>query len=383
MKILYVLNSSKFGGMEVHVLDLVKGMIKKGHDVFVWCPVGEMSDLYQKNGAVVSNELISKDFDFKYIKKLKKFVESQGIDIVHSHELKAVVNSLLACRNTKVKAVVTHTHTPISEWQINPLKKLLDVKLYSYVVNRLSSAEIALTESKKKVKMKEGIKEKILEVIPNGLDTSIFNIPPLHRFEFEKEIKRRHGIPEDAFVFGNLGRVTQEKGHEVLVRAFSKFLNSQLFRKEKLFLLIVGGGALEEKIKNLVNELGLDKNVVITGRFNDEDKIKYLSTFDVFVFPTLAEGFGIVLIEAMSMGLPVICSNLEVLREVGGSYINLFNVGDYNDLSDKMVDEYNKIGGENKNLVEGAREFVENNYSLESFVDKYDYLYLKLLGDKK
>ena len=85
----------------------------------------------------------------------------------------------------------------------------------------------------------------------------------------------------------------------------------------------------------------------------------------------------------MSMGLPVICSNLEVLKEVGGSYINLFNVGDYNDLSDKMVDEYNKIGGDNKNLVEGAREFVENNYSLESFVDKYDYLYLKLLGDKK
>jgi len=383
MKILYVLNSSKFGGMEVHVLDLVKGMVKKGHEVFVWCPKGEMSDLYQRNGAVVSNEFISKDFDFKYISKLKKYVEDNNIDIVHAHELKAVVNSLLACRNTKVKAVVTHTHTPISEWQINSIKKFLNVKLYSYVVNKLSSAEIALTESKKKVKIKEGIDEKILEVIPNGIDTSIFNIPSLHRFEFEKEIKRRHGIPEDAFVFGNLGRITQEKGHEVLVRAFSKFLNSQLFRKEKMYLLIVGGGALEDKIKNLVKELELDKNVVITGRFDDEDKIKYFSAFDVFVFPTLAEGFGIVLIEAMSMGLPVICSNLEVLKEVGEDYVKFFNVGDYEDLSDKMVDEYNKIGEENKNLVEGSREFVENNYSLESFVDKYDYLYLKLMGDKK
>jgi len=383
MKILYVLNSSKFGGMEVHVLDLVKGMVKKGHEVFVWCPQGDMSDLYQKNGAVVSNEFISKDFDFKYIAKLKKYVEDNNIDIVHAHELKAVVNSLLACRNTKVKAVVTHTHTPISEWQINSIKKFLNVKLYSYVVNKLSSAEIALTESKKKVKIKEGINEKILEVIPNGIDTSTFNIPSLHRFEFEKEIKRRHGIPEDAFVFGNLGRITQEKGHEVLVRAFSEFLNSQLFRKEKMYLLIVGGGALEDKIKNLVKELELDKNVVITGRFDDEDKIKYFSTFDVFVFPTLAEGFGIVLIEAMSMGLPVICSNLEVLKEVGEDYVKFFNVGDYEDLSDKMVDEYNKTGSENKNLVEGAREFVENNYSLESFVDKYDYLYLKLMGDKK
>ena len=153
MKILYVLNSSKFGGMEVHVLDLVKGMVKKGHEVFVWCPKGEMSDLYQNNGAVVTNEFISKDFDFKYIAKLKKYVEDNNIDIVHAHELKAVVNSLLACRNTKVKAVVTHTHTPISEWQINSIKKFLNVKLYSYVVNKLSSAEIALTESKKKVKI--------------------------------------------------------------------------------------------------------------------------------------------------------------------------------------------------------------------------------------
>ena len=85
----------------------------------------------------------------------------------------------------------------------------------------------------------------------------------------------------------------------------------------------------------------------------------------------------------MSMGLPVICSNLEVLKEVGEDYVKFFNVGDYEDLSDKMVDEYNKTGSENKNLVEGAREFVENNYSLESFVDKYDYLYLKLMGDKK
>jgi len=383
MKILYVLNSSKFGGMEVHVLDLVKGMVKKGHEVFVWCPKGEMSDLYQRNGAVVSNEFISKDFDFKYISKLKKYVEDNNIDIVHAHELKAVVNSLLACRNTKVKAVVTHTHTPISEWQINSIKKFLNVKLYSYVVNKLSSAEIALTESKKKVKMREGIKEKILEVIPNGLNTSVFKISPLRRIEFEKEIKRKHGIPEDAFVFGNLGRITQEKGHEILVRAFSKFLNSQPYRKEKLFLLIAGGGALEEKIKNLVSDLGLDKNVVITGRFSDEDKIKYFSAFDVFVFPTLAEGFGIVLIEAMSMGLPVICSDLEVLKEVGGDYVEFFNVGDYQNLSDKMIDEYNKIVEGNKNLVEDAVNYVETNYSLESFIDKYDRLYLKLLGDKK
>lgn len=383
MKILYVLNSSKYGGMEVHVLDLVKGMKKKGNEVFVWCPHGEMSEMYKNAGAVVTNENIKSDLDKKYIKKLNLFIDENKIDVVHAHELKAVFNSLLACKETKVGAVVTHTHTPISEWQINSVKKFLDVKLYSYMVNKYSTVEIALTKSKKKVKMKEGIKEEKLFVIPNGLDTSKFILSSLQRFEYEKEIKSRYGIPDDAFVFGDLGRVTKEKGHDILVRAFANFLESHLFRKEKFYLMIVGGGALEKKTVDLVKELGIEENVVVTGRFDEEDKLKFLSTFDVFVFPTLAEGFGIVLIESLYMGIPTICSDLEVLKEVGGGFVDFFKTGDFHDLADKMIDEYNKTGGEGKFLIEGAKEYVEQNYSMGKFADNYENLYKKLLGENK
>ena len=382
MKILYVLNSSKFGGMEVHVLDLVKGMVKKGNEVFVWCPGGEMSDFYKEAGAHVTTEVIRRDFDFVYIKKLTNFVKDNRIEIVHAHELKAVINSLLACNKTGAK-LVTHTHTPISEWQINILKRFLDTKIYSCMVNKYSDSEIALTDSKKNVKIKEGIKNDKLVVIPNGLDTSKFHLSNIQRYEYEKEIKSRYGIPLGTFVFGNLGRISEEKGHEVLVRAFGKFLETHIFRKENFYLMIVGGGVLEEKVKNLVKELGIEKNVVITGRFEDFDKLKFLSTFDVFVFPTLAEGFGIVLIESLFMGIPTIASDLEVLKEVGGDFVDFFKVGDSDDLSEKMENEYNKTGGENKFIIEGAKEFVEKNYSMDSFIDSYENLYKKLLGEIK
>jgi len=391
MKILYVLNSSKYGGMETHVLDLVREMKKRGHDVFVWCPKGEMFGKYENDGALVTEAYIRKDVDLEFIKNLRKFVNENEIDIVHAHELKAVCNSLLACRKSKVKAIITHTHTPISEWQINSLKKFFDVKIYSYLVNKYSDAEIALTESKKKVKIKEGISEEKLVVIPNGLDMSGFEISDEKRAEYKKEIKSRFNIPEDAFIFGNMGRITREKGHEILVKAFAYFLNFEISNekkgnwkgKENFYLLIAGGGALEDEIRFLAKKLGVEKNVVITGRFEDSEKIKYLSAFDIFVFPTLAEGFGIVLTESLSMEIPTICSDLEVLKEVGDGFVSFFKTGDEKELADKMLNEYNKSRGNGRFFVSGAKEYVRENYSMEKFAESYESLYGKLLEKKR
>ena len=382
MKILYVLNSAKYGGMEYHVGDLVLGMKKRGHDVFVWCPSGEMAEEYKKSGAIITEEVIKKDIDNNYISKLKKFINENEINIVHAHELKAVANALKACEGTKAK-IITHTHTPISEWQINPLKRFLNTKFYSYVVNKYSDMEVALTESKKKVKMKEGIREDKLYVVPNGLDTSKLTMSSIQRSDYSREIKSRHNIPDGAFVFGNLGRITKEKGHEILVKAFKKFLDTHMFRKDMFYLLIVGGGDLEDYVKNLSKQLGIEKNVIITGRFADEDKIKYFSAFDIFLFPTLAEGFGLVLIESMFLGIPTICSDLEVLKEVAGEHAEFFKVSDSDSLADKMSDVYNTMDHGGNVKTNGAKEYVEKTFSLEKFVENYENLYKSVLGDDK
>jgi len=389
MKILYVLNSSKYGGMENHVLDLVREMKKRGHDIFVFCPQGEMLKKYENYGALVTEKYIKKDIDFEFIENLRKFVNEKEIDIVHSHELKAVCNSLIACRKGKVKAVVTHTHTPISEWQINPLKKFFDIKIYSHLVNKYSDAEIALTESKKKVKIKEGIKEEKLVVIPNGLDMSEFEISDEKKSEYKKEIKHKFSIPEEAFVFGNMGRITREKGHEILIKAFADFLNLKNlseYDKKNSYLLIAGGGVLEDKIRDLAKDLEIEKNVIITGKFEDEEKIKYLSSFDIFLFPTLAEGFGIVLTESLSLGIPTVCSDLDVLKEVGDGFVSFFKTGDEKELANAMLNEYNRVRDLKKSgdfFISGAKEYVKENYSMEKFAENYEFLYKKLLEKKR
>jgi len=349
--------------MEQHVLDLIKGMLGVGNEVFVWCPTGKPADIYEEAGAQVFRKSISSDFDRAYIEELTAFLKEKEIDVVHAHELKAVANALTAARAARTPVKVTHVHTPISEWKINPTKRKVDALFYSFIVNRFSDAEIALTPSKKNVKVKEGINKDKIVVIPNGLDTAKLTISPITKAGYGEEIRKKYGINMNAFVFGNVGRISREKGHDVL-------------------LDIAGGGELESEIRQLAVTKGVADKVIFTGEFEDEDKVKFYSAFDFFVFPTLAEGFGLVLIEAMYSGLPVICSDLEVLKEVAADTVTYFRAGDSSDLSEKMIEAYEKyVNNEQGPHLQGNKR-VSEMFSIESFTNSYVSLYERLMKKK-
>lgn len=375
MKILYTLNSKNPGGMEQHVLDLVNGMVSSGHEVFVWCLDGKIADWYKDAGAKVTNHQIKFDVDPFYILKLTKFLRENKIDIIHAHELKAVTNSLLAGALAKTRIKVSHTHTPISEWQVPKIKKIPTIWVYSFIVNLLSDTEIALTESRKKVKIKEGIKEKKLAIIPNGLNVSKFNLSSSQKMDYKKQMAKKYAFSEKKFIFGVSSRITIEKGHKILINAFHRLLEYKDVSKADVHLLIAGGGMLEDELTNQLHHLNIYDSVTITKRFPSEDLVKLFASFDSFVFPTLAEGFGIVLIEAMAMGLPTICSNLEVLEEVGGSAVfSYFETGDFVNLSEKMYELYRKRDILD-NIKESAVARVRSKFTLKKFIENYKDLY--------
>ncbi len=378
MKVLYALNSGLPGGMEQHVLDLVVGMVEADYEVFVWCNEGPVLEWYKKAGANVTNQKINFDVDPLYIFKLAEFLRDQQINIIHAHELKAVTNSLLAARLAGTKVKVTHTHTPISEWQIPKLKKQANVFGYSKLINALSDCEIALTESRKRVKTEEGINPEKLAIIHNGINTKKFELLDYEKQQARKEILAKYGIKEDSFIFGNVSRLTEEKGHEILIRAYAKSLEYKELKGESTHLLIAGGGKLEMHLKKVAEEMGILENVTITGRFEENDLVKLYASFDVFVFPTLAEGFGVVLAEAMASGLPVIVSNLEVLEEVGGSAVfAYFELGDAYNLAEKMLSAFIKRSSF-ENISESARERIRSHFSMSKFVNNYKSLYESL-----
>ena len=173
--------------------------------------------------------------------------------------------------------------------------------------------------------------------------------------------------------------MSPEKGHLVALRAFTEFLKSNTVA-DKVYLLFAGGGVLEDVIRKEVSDLGLTTRVVVTGHFDKNDNIKLLSAFDVLLFPSTAEGFGIVMLEGMAFGVPVLCSNLEVLEEVGDGTVMFFEAGNHKNLADKMVGLYSKRDNLGT-LIAGARTRVEELYSMERFIDSYNRLYQQLLED--
>lgn len=383
MKILYTLNSGTPGGMERHVRDLVAGMTSLGHEVYVWCNDGSIVSWYRQAGA---NVFIKKvhvafgiDIDPIYIFKLVKFLKKYDIDVLHSHELRAVGNSLIAGFISNTCAKISIIHTPFSEWPIPKWKKILYTNCYSIAVTLFADYEIALTKSRFKVKVNEGIPSNKLKVLPNGIDDNKFNIFDEQKEKNKKEMLLKYKIPKDRYIFGNVSRLTEEKGHDILIKAFSQFLNSHPDLSDRVHLLIAGGGILEESLKSLADHLKISKNVTFTSRFPEEDHVKIYSAMDAFIFPSLAEGFGLVLTEAMISRLPIICSDLEVLKEVGNDCIFAYSkVSDYKQLAEKMYMLYL-----NKNtiddLVEKAKQRVLDNYSLSVYAKNYEELYKSIL----
>lgn len=381
MKFLYTLNSGSFGGMEKHVVDLCKGMIKNGHEVYVWCPPGDNVSNFKGAGAEVVLKKINLDIDPIYISKLSTFLRKEKIDVIHAHELKAVVNSLIAGRLAGTKVRISHTHTPISEWQINPAKKKLNLFVYPKIVNSLATYEIALTASRKDIKIREGIKEEKLKVLEsaNAVDLHRFTVGYSIKEAYKNKVLKEYDIREDAVVWGCLGRLTEEKGHSVLIRAFELFLEGlPSEEKNRQHLILAGGGHLQKLLSEQIAQASLEEQVTITGTLPHQEIVKHYSSFDYFVHPSLAEGFGLVLIEAMALKVPVIASDLEVFKEVGGDTILYFKQKNAEDLARSMRNLYDNQD-QIEHLTAKARKRVEDRYSLKKFIESYHNFYLELM----
>ncbi|HLD50875.1 hypothetical protein A3K34_02965 [candidate division WWE3 bacterium RIFOXYC1_FULL_40_10] len=380
MNILYTINSGTPGGAEQHILDLVRGMVSLKNKVYVWCLPGEIAHWYSEAGAeVITDNRIRLDIDPSYISKLVKFLAKKKIAVIHGHELKAAANSLLAGFLAKTPVRISHVHTPISEWTItSTIKKVflpLTVIGYSTEVNLIGTKEIALTQSRRKTKLHEGILSSKIEVIPNGLDLQRFDSFFESKGYLREKTRSLYKIPPEAYVFGYLSRLTDEKGHITLIKAFAEFMKG-IGNEKVAYLMLAGGGYLEGRLKSEAESLGIGDRVVVTGVFEDDMKLGIYSCFDSFIHPSVAEGFGLVLIEAMYLGLPVVASNIDVFKEVGDDVIAFFEVGDHQDLASKMLALYNR----EIVFVGSSKKRVENMYSYDEFVKNYENLYSKLLG---
>lgn len=233
---------------------------------------------------------------FKYHRVLKKVLTERKYKIVHSHINTLSVFSLCAAKSAGVPVRIAHSHSTSnkSEYLKNGLKFIL--KPFSKL---FATRYIACTEYAGRWLF--GDREFELGnvfILNNAID--------VENFEYNKELrdlKRKElSIDDETFVIGHIGRFVEQKNHRFLIDVFYKFHCEY----PNSILLLVGQGPLMQEIKDKVNSLKLNEAVQFLGQ--REDVSELYQAFDLFLFPSLYEGLGMVMIEAQCSGLPCVAS---------------------------------------------------------------------------
>ncbi len=371
MNILYTISDSVYGGAQKHLLDLALGMKKMGHHCVIVCPHGEMVSEYKKSGLEVIPLEIKHDLDFGYILKLSQILKNRKIDILHTHLLKSSVNGLIAGLLAKTKFKISHIHGTLYDWEIPTIKKRINILANSLVTNLLADRVIALTQSIKKDLVKyDKIKESKIVVIPNGFEGQELEQVKDCDYLYKKFSWDQAQVK----IIGIIGRLTIERGHRCFIK-MAQVLIQKLNRTDLRFV-IVGEGEMKEELVALVHEYNLEQYVKFSGFLDDREKNQALKSLTLFVSPSLREGFGLSVLQAMFARIPIVVSNLTVYQEVCPNKVcSIFaRREDPEDFAKKVNDLLgNKELGQT--LSQNAYQKAHQNYTIQRFLEYYEDLY--------
>jgi phosphatidyl-myo-inositol alpha-mannosyltransferase len=302
------------GGVQEHIRDLSEALAGLGHEVSVISPADDDTPL---PGYVVpagravpvpyNGSVARLAFGFLSVARVRRWVKEGAFDVLHVHEPAAPSLSLLACWVADGPIVATvHTAIPRSR-MLHAAYPVLQTALEKI------SGRIAVSEAARTTLVEHMGGDAVL--IPNGVTVS--------RYEKASPLP---GWPSPGGTLGFLGRIDEpRKGLDVLLAAFEILATE----RGELRLLVAGPGDLDGVRARV--PAGLRDRVVLLGQVSQEDKARFYHSVDVYCAPnTGGESFGVVLIEAMASGAPIVASDLDAFRHVlrGGTAGELFPTGD-------------------------------------------------------
>ena len=171
----------------------------------------------------------------------------------------------------------------------------------------------------------------------------------------------------------SIGRLSPEKGYENLIQAVAELIN----KKTMTCLVIAGDGPEQEKLRNLIQELNIEKNVHLVGYF--PKFYKFTPFFDAFVLSSYTEGLPITLLEVMQWGIPVVATSVGEIQKVldSGKYGSLVEPGNVNELVNALSEVHNSKT-ETTLKSDETKKYIRKNFGLSEMTSKYLSLYEEL-----
>ncbi len=291
LKILHIDPEREWGGGETEVIDLLAYLSSWEHQNHLLChPGGPLMDRVKKNKAVTIFPIaVRNDLDIRAIPFLRRLIHKEAYDIVHFHTKRAHALSLYLERTRpEMRFVVTRRMDyPVTQKWYN-----------RYLYSRCVDGIIALSHKIADVLVEAGIDREKIRVIYTGIDPE--------PFQKAATVKPNNRVS----VIGTAAVLEERKGYQYLLEA-AALLKRQGYQLQYRF---AGEGSQREALQNLATDLGLKEEVVFEGFVSDIPG--FLAAIDVFVLPSLHEGMGVAILEAMAAAKPVVGTTVGGIPEL-------------------------------------------------------------------
>lgn len=371
MRVAHIIKVVQAAGAERHLLALLSGL--RQHDIdarliLLVEPANDMQSYVDEaaaRGIPVERILIQRDFDPALFQRLRNLLQALQPDIAHTHLLHADLYGVPAARWAGVPVVLSSRHND------NTFRRRFPIKQVNQLLWRLADAGIAISDAIARFSIEvEGAPAGKIHRIYYGLEAA----KPLDRAGARAAVSNELGIPDDTVFIGVVCRLIEQKGVCYGLRAFARVASGY----PQAHLLVAGEGPLRTALENESAALGLQKRVHFLGWRGDIPAL--MAALDIFLMPSLWEGFGLVLLEAMAQAVPVIASRVSAIPEVvvDGETGLLVPARDVdalaaaleNLLADKPLRQYMGLQGQDR---------LETDFSAARMVDETAALYFTLL----
>ena len=372
------------GGISKVVHDLSKRLIKDGHEVtVVTYKDGNTSEFENDKGVKVhrvNNYMINPNnfidwimqLNFNMIAKVNELIAKEGpFDVVHAHDwlvayaAKTIKNSYDIPIVATIHATEAGRHRGIhdeTQRYINDTEWMLTYEATEVIVNS--------NYMKNELQRLFGLPFEKINVVPNGVNLTVYN-----GVERDYTFRRQYAMDNEKIILF-MGRLVYEKGIQNLIAAMPKVLANYHDAK----LVIAGKGGMLDELKAQVDYLGINNKVYFTGYLNSKQVPKMYKCADIAVFPSTYEPFGVVALEGMLSGNPIVVSDVGGLNEIVDHRVNGMKsyAGNANSIADSIL---TLLFDQQlcSNIVKNAKAKVRNEYNWAKIAQDTHFTYQKAI----
>jgi glycosyltransferase involved in cell wall biosynthesis len=372
IRVLQVITSLDRGGAENHLLAL---LTHADHQAFefetaILSGQGELVDEFRRAGLEFHLLGARSRFDPFALRRLVGLLRRGQYDIVHSHLFRADIYASLAVAQLRDRApLLVSTRHNDDRFFLNPF-----VGIAHYMLSARQDLIIAISDHIARFTVSRGVRH------PERVRRVYHGIEPMVTQALEREgqqIRRDLGLGPDDYVVGNVGRLAPQKGQRHLIGAMPLLLE----RVPRAHAVIAGGGDLEEYLRDLALEVGVADRVHVLGPRRDVPALMH--AMDVFAMPSIWEGFGLVLLEAMAAGRPIVASRVATIPEVVEDEATglLVPPGDPVALAESLA-QLAHDPERARAFGEAGRQRLRTRFSLEKMVGDTELLYRDLVEQR-